>query len=59
MGNSFGLEIYERPMPLMQAFEPSVYGRQVAVATYLGFYSAITEEGATPKREGTVKITWA
>lgn len=59
MGNAFGLEIYERPMPLMQAFEPSVYGRQVAVATYLGFYSAITTEGATPAREGTVKITWA
>jgi hypothetical protein len=60
MGNSFGLEIYERPMPLMQAFEPSVYGRQVAVATYLGFYSAITTENVTtPLREGTVKITWA
>jgi hypothetical protein len=64
MGNSFGLEVYERPMPLMQAFEPSVYGRQVAVATFLGFYSPITTEAGpsnTPpaKREGTVKITWA
>lgn len=60
MGNSFGLEVYERPLPLMQAFEPSVYGRQVAVATYLGFYSPITTENATtPLREGTVKITWA
>jgi len=64
MGNSFGLEIYERPLPLMQAFEPSVYGRQVAVATYLGSYAPITVEAGpsnTPpaKREGTVKITWA
>jgi len=58
VGNSFGLEIYEKPMPLMQAFEPSVYGRQVAVATFIGFYSPITTEGATPKRDGTVKIDW-
>lgn len=64
MGNGFGFEIYERPMPLMQAFEPSVYGRQIAVATYLGFYTPITAEagpGGTPpaEREGIVKITWA
>jgi len=58
VGNNFGLEVYERPLPLMQAFEPSVYGRQVAVATYLGFYAPITLEGGTPKREGIVKITW-
>lgn len=64
MGNSFGLEIYEKPMPLMQAFEPSLYGRQIAVATFLGFYSPITTEAGpanTPpaKRNGTVKIVWA
>lgn len=65
MGNSFGLEIYERPLPLMQAFEPSVYGRQVAVATFLGSYAPITTEAVTggspapEKREGVVKITWA
>ena len=64
VGNSFGLEVYERPLPLMQAFEPSVYGRQVAVATFLGFYAPITTEAGpsdTPpaKREGVVKITWA
>lgn len=60
VGNAFGLEIYERPLPLMQAFEPSVYGRQVAVATYLGSYSPITTENATtPLREGVVKVTWA
>lgn len=59
VGNSYGLEVYERPLPLMQAFEPSLYGRQVAVATYLGFYAPITTEGTTPAREGVVKITWA
>jgi hypothetical protein len=64
VGNSFGLEIYEKAMPLMQAFEPSLYGRQVAVATFLGFYAPITAEagaGNTPpaERNGTVKIDWA
>ena len=63
VGNSFGLEIYEKPMPLMQAFEPSVYGRQVAVATFIGFYSPITAEGGPAnvppaERAGTVKIAW-
>jgi hypothetical protein len=60
VGNSFGLEVYERPLPLMQAFEPSVYGRQVAVATYIGTYAPITTENpTTPVRAGVVKITWA
>jgi hypothetical protein len=64
IGNSFGLELYERPLPLMQAFEPSVYGRQVAVATYIGTYAPITTEagpGNVPPaaREGVVKVTWA
>lgn len=64
MGNSFGLELYERPLPLMQAFEPSLYGRQVAVATFIGSYAPITTEATTApvaaaKREGVVKITWA
>jgi hypothetical protein len=64
IGNSFGLEVYERPLPLMQAFEPSLYGRQVAVATYLGFYAPITAEAGpsnTPpaERNGVVKVTWA
>jgi len=63
IGNSFGLEIYEKPMPLMQAFEPSVYGRQVAVATFIGFYSPISAEagpGNVPpaERNGVVKIAW-
>ena len=60
VGNSFGLELYERPLPVMQAFEPAVYGRQVAVATYIGSYAPITtEHPTTPVRAGVVKITWA
>jgi hypothetical protein len=65
MGNGFGLEVYERPMPLMQAFEPSLYGRQIAVATFLGFYAPITVEATTggsptpAERNGIVKIDWA
>ena len=59
VGNQFGLEIYERPMPLMQAFEPSLYGRQVGVATFLGFYHPITTENVTtPVRASIVKIDW-
>lgn len=58
--NSAGLEIYERRMPMMQALEPSLYGRQVAVATFLGFYHPITTENVTtPVRAGIVKITIA
>lgn len=65
VGNSDGLEIYERPMPLMQAFEPSLYGRQIGVATFLGFYHPITKEAVTggspapAERNGVVKIAWA
>lgn len=59
MGNSFGLEVYERRMPVLQAMEPSVFGRQISVQTALAFYSPITTEGATPERNGVVKIDWA
>lgn len=64
VGNGDGLEIYERPMPLMQAFEPSLYGRQIGVATFLGFYHPITKEATTTpvapaQRNGIVKIVWA
>ena len=38
VGNNYGLEVYERPMPMMQVLEPSVYGRQIGVATFLAFY---------------------
>lgn len=64
MSNSFGLEVYERRLPVLQAIEPSVFGRQVSVQTGLCFYRPITTEagpGDIPpaERNGVVKIAWA
>jgi hypothetical protein len=64
VGNSYGLEVYERPMPMMQVLEPSVYGRQVGVATFLAFYHPPTTEagpGNVPPAayDSIVKIAWA
>ena len=64
VGNNYGLEVYERPMPMMQVLEPSVYGRQVGVATFLAFYHPPSTEagpGGTPPAEfnSIVKIAWA
>jgi hypothetical protein len=59
VGNAFGLEVYERKLPILQAVEPSVFGRQLSVQTALGFYAPITTEGATPARDGVVHIDWA
>jgi HK97 family phage major capsid protein len=62
MGNRYGLEVYERRMPVFSAVEPAVLGRQIAVATGLAFYRPITAEagaGNVPpeERNGVVKIT--
>lgn len=59
VGNSFGLEVYEKRLPVLQAVEPSVFGRQLSVQTMLAFYSPITTEGVTPSRNGVVHIDWA
>jgi len=64
VGNNYGLEVYERPMPMMQVLEPSLYGRQVGVATFLAFYHPVTQEAGpanTPPAEynSVVKIDWA
>jgi len=64
VGNNYGLEVYERPMPMMQVLEPSVYGRQVGVATFLAFYHPPSKEagpGNVPPAEfnSIVKIAWA
>jgi hypothetical protein len=61
LGNAFGLEAYRISLPALEAVEPSVMGRQVAVALGVGTYQPITTEspdgGVTPaKREGIVKI---
>ena len=51
MGNSDGLEIYSYRFPLLSATEPSLLGRQLAVAASMGSYQPPTEEagaGNTP-----------
>ena len=58
MSNSYGLEVYERKLPVLQAVEPSVFGRQLSVQTMLAFYSPITNETG-PERNGVVRIEWA
>lgn len=64
VGNSFGLEVYEKKLPVLQAVEPSVFGRQLSVQSMLAFYRPITTEspdgGTTPaERNGVVRIDWA
>lgn len=61
MGNGVGLEAYVYRFPVLSQVEPSILGRQIAVAIALGLYSATTTEagpGGTPAalREGIVKI---
>lgn len=62
IGNRYGLEVYEKRMPVFSAVEPAVLGRQIAVATGLAFYRPITTEspdgGTTPaERNGVIKVT--
>lgn len=64
VGNPFGLEVYEKKLPVMQAVEPSVFGRQISVQTMLAFYRPVTSEagpGDTPPAEnnGVVRVEWA
>lgn len=61
VGNSFGMEAYVYSFPILEAVEPSVLGRQVAVAEALAFYRPTTKEAGpadTPPAEqaGIVKI---
>jgi hypothetical protein len=61
VGNSAGIEAYEYRYPTLEAVEPSVLGRQVAVASSLVLYRPPTTEAGpsnTPpaKYEGVVKI---
>ena len=52
VGNGSALEAYEYTYPLLEAVEPSVLGRQVAVASSIVFYRPTTDEspdgGVTP-----------
>lgn len=46
IGNAAGLEVYEYAYPILEAIEPSVLGRQIAVASELAFYRPATDETA-------------
>jgi hypothetical protein len=64
IGNEFGLEVYERKLPVLRVNEPSVFGTQISVQTALAFYSPTTKEAGpsnTPpaERNGVVRIDWA
>lgn len=64
VGNSTGIELYLYRFPMLSAIEPSVLGRQIAVAASLGSYQPPTTEagpGGTPaaKYEAIVKIVAA
>ena len=52
MGNSMGVEAYAYSFPLLEAVEPSVLGRQVAVAEALCFYRPTTEEAGAQGAQG-------
>jgi hypothetical protein len=62
MGNSLAFEAYVYSFPLLEAVEPSLLGRQVAVAEAMAFYRPTTKEevtGGTPaqaEQNGAVRI---
>lgn len=62
MGNSLAFEAYAYPFPLLEAVEPALMGRQVAVAEAMAFYRPTTKEevtGGTPapaEQNGAVRI---
>jgi len=54
VGNSAGLEAYVRYLPVLQADEPSVYGKQIGSAAAVGWFHPTTSEagpGNTPPAE--------
>lgn len=65
LGNGIGFEAYEYRFPVLEAVEPSVLGRQVAVASAVAFYAPPTTEAVTSgtpvpaKYEGIAKIVAA
>ena len=64
VGGSDSLEVYEYPFPVLEAIEPSVMGRQIAVATALAFYMPTTKEATTApvapaEHNSVVQIVWA
>ncbi len=65
VGNNYGLEVYERKLPVLTATEPSVFGMQLSVQSLLAFYRPVTAEAVTggspapAESNGVVKIAWA
>lgn len=57
VGNGNSIEAYEYRYPVLEAVEPSVLGRQVAVASSLVFYQPPNDE--VPVNSGIVSITSA
>lgn len=55
VGNSAALEAYVYPFPVLEAIEPALLGRQVAVAEALAFYRPVTSESPL-KSDGAVLI---
>lgn len=47
MGNSLAFEAYSYSFPILEAVEPSLMGRQVAVAEAMAFYRPTTTEAVT------------
>jgi hypothetical protein len=47
VGNGYGLEVYLHRLPLLQAIEPSILGRQLAAAALVGTYQVPTKEAVT------------
>jgi hypothetical protein len=58
VGNSAALEVYEFTYPMFEAVEPSILGRQVAVASELATYRPATDgiSGDTPTGNGAVIV---
>ncbi|HKY68600.1 MAG TPA: hypothetical protein VJM49_19600 [Acidimicrobiales bacterium] len=61
IGNGMGFEAYVYSFPILEAVEPALFGRQVAVAEAMSFYRPTTKEagpGDVPPAEanGTVRV---
>ena len=61
VGNSLGVEAYVYSFPILEAIEPALLGRQVAVAEALCFYRPTTKEATTgpdapAEGNGVVKV---
>jgi hypothetical protein len=61
VGNALGMEAYVYSFPILEAVEPSLLGRQIAVAEALAFYRPTTKEAGpadTPPAQanGIVKV---